>query len=54
MATDSQVLEELLERYERVNGRPLAAACPRGCSCRGEINVEELLERRDEPALAVR
>jgi hypothetical protein len=28
-------LERLLERFERVTGRPLAAACPAGCSCRG-------------------
>jgi hypothetical protein len=28
--------EGLLERFERVTGRPLAAACPTGCTCRGQ------------------
>jgi hypothetical protein len=59
MATDSQVLEELREQYERVYGRPLVAACPPGCSCRGDNNVEELDDRARadlarEPAVAGR
>jgi hypothetical protein len=55
MAADSQVLEELRERYERVYGRPLAEACLPGCSCRGEPNAENLDVRgRDEPATAER
>jgi hypothetical protein len=59
MAADSRVLEELREQYERVYGRPLAAACPPGCSCRGDSSVEELNRRQGEelarePALAER
>jgi hypothetical protein len=59
MAADSQVLEDLREQYERVYGRPLAAACPPGCSCRGDNTVEELDRRQGEdlvraPALAER
>jgi hypothetical protein len=27
--------ESLLERFERVNGRPLVDSCPPRCSCRG-------------------
>lgn len=37
--------ESLLEQFERVTGRPLAAACPPWCSCRGQItaaNPEEV------------
>jgi hypothetical protein len=59
MAADSRIPEELLEQYERVYGRPLAAACPPGCSCRGDNSVEELGRRQGEdlvrePALAER
>ena len=45
--------------FERVNGRPLVAACPPSCSCRGVPEVEERddLRREElagEPALAGR
>jgi hypothetical protein len=46
MAADSHVLEDLREQYERVYGRPLAAACPPGCSCRGDNTVEDPEDRR--------
>jgi hypothetical protein len=40
----------LAERFERVNGRPLVAACPPGCSCRGTPKGEQPdLPRHDEP-----
>jgi hypothetical protein len=32
--------ESLLERFERVTGRPLATACPPRCSCRGAPAAE--------------
>jgi hypothetical protein len=32
----------LLERFERVTGRPLAAACPSWCTCRGIIPAGQL------------
>jgi hypothetical protein len=34
-----QLQESLLERFERLNGRPLAAACPTSCSCRGQTTT---------------
>jgi hypothetical protein len=36
-------LRALAEHYERVNGRPLAAACPADCSCRA-LEVGAALE----------
>jgi hypothetical protein len=50
----------LAERFERVNGRPLVAACPPSCSCRGVPEGERLdLPRQHdeqplEPAMAGR
>ena len=38
----SPLEESLLERFERVTGRPLAQACPPRCSCRG-VPVHERL-----------
>jgi hypothetical protein len=35
-------LESLLERFERVTGRPLAEACPPRCSCRGVPDGDRL------------
>ena len=37
----ARALEELAERFERVNGRPLVAACPPGCSCRGVADTSQ-------------
>jgi hypothetical protein len=54
MAADSGIPEELREQYERVYGRPLAAACFPGCTCGGVTNREDLDERHDEPAMAGR
>ena len=31
--------ESLRARYQRVNGRPLAGACPTDCSCRGAAEL---------------
>jgi hypothetical protein len=58
-AADRRLAEGLAERFERVNGRPLVAACPPGCSCRGVPEGERLdLPRHDEqprePAMADR
>ncbi len=59
MTAATTKLEELLERFERVNGRPLVAACPPGCTCRGRPGAEELDRRQGEelgrePAVAGR
>jgi hypothetical protein len=49
-AADRRLPEGLAERFERVNGRPLVAACPPGCSCRGVPEGERRdLPRHDEP-----
>jgi len=58
-AAGERLQEGLTERFERVNGRPLVAACPPGCSCRGVPKVEECDGRRreelaGEPSLAGR
>jgi hypothetical protein len=36
LVDEAALIEALRERYERVTGRPLAAACPPGCTCRGQ------------------
>jgi hypothetical protein len=52
MAAATRTLEELLERFEWVNGRPLVAASPPGCSCRGVPDPDQPdLPRCDELAL---
>jgi hypothetical protein len=58
-AASSRPLEGLAKWFERVNGRPLVAACPPGCGCRGVPEVEERARPRGEelagePALAGR
>jgi hypothetical protein len=35
LADQVDMQKNLRERFQRVNGRPLAAACPARCTCRG-------------------
>jgi hypothetical protein len=41
--TTSDRLRELAEQYERLAGRPVAAACPPRCSCRGAPEGEQAI-----------